>query len=114
MPGDANRSGAGAAPAPAEKLDSWKEIAAYLKRDIRTVQRWEKYEGLPAHRHQHAKKPTVYAFKSELDGWFRERQPRDDPAADAAFEPEPDADERVATDEEQERPRAGRRSPPVS
>ena len=106
MPGDANPSGTGAASAPAEKLDSWKEIAAYLKRDIRTVQRWEKYEGLPAHRHQHTKKPTVYAYKSELDAWFRERQPRDDPAADAAFEPEPDTDERVLAENERDAPPA--------
>lgn len=100
MPDDASSSGAGAASAPAEKLDSWKEIAAYLKRDIRTVQRWEKYEGLPAHRHQHAKKSTVYAYKSELDAWFRERQPRDDPAADVAFERELEQEERAAGAEE--------------
>ncbi len=105
MPGEANPSGTGAS-APTEKLDSWKEIAAYLKRDIRTVQRWEKHEGLPAHRHQHTKKPTVYAYKSELDTWFRERQPRDDPAADAAFEPEPDADDRVVADDERDAPPA--------
>ena len=32
------------------RLDSWKEIAAYLGRDVRTVQRWERREGLPIHR----------------------------------------------------------------
>jgi hypothetical protein len=31
----------------ADRLDSWKEIAAHLKRDVRTVQRWEKEHGLP-------------------------------------------------------------------
>jgi len=36
-----------------ERLDSWKEIAAYLKRDVRTVRRWEHAEGLPVHRHSH-------------------------------------------------------------
>jgi hypothetical protein len=36
-----------------ERLDSWKEIAAYLNRDVTTVQRWEKREGMPVHRHQH-------------------------------------------------------------
>jgi TolB-like protein/tetratricopeptide (TPR) repeat protein len=55
-------------------LDSWKEIAAYLKREVRTVQRWEKAAGLPIHRHQVEKQGTVYAYKSELDEWFRERQ----------------------------------------
>ena len=34
-----------------DRLDSWKEIAAYLKRDVTTVQRWEKREGMPVHRH---------------------------------------------------------------
>ena len=93
MAGEPNSSGLGAAAAPADRLDSWKEIAAYLKRDIRTVQRWEKFEGLPAHRHQHNRKSSVYAYKSELDTWFHERQPEDDPAADAVFEPESDNEE---------------------
>jgi FG-GAP-like repeat len=51
------------------RLDSWKEIAAYLRREVRTVQRWEKYEGLPVCRHQHQKRGSVYALKSELDVW---------------------------------------------
>jgi TolB-like protein/Flp pilus assembly protein TadD len=59
---------------PAERLDSWKEIAAYLRRDVRTVQRWEKNEGLPVHRHQHDKLGSVYAYKSELEKWFNTRQ----------------------------------------
>ena len=56
-------------PAASERLDSWKEIAAYLKRDESTVRRWED-EGLPVHRLPHKKKATVYAFKSELDVWW--------------------------------------------
>ena len=55
-------------PAP-ERLDSWKRIAAYLKRDESTVRRWEK-EGLPVHRHAHKKKATIYAYMSEIDGWW--------------------------------------------
>jgi TolB-like protein/lipoprotein NlpI/predicted DNA-binding transcriptional regulator AlpA len=77
-------------PTPDKKLVSWKEIAAHLGREVRTVQRWEKSEGLPVRRHEHLKKATVYAFASEVDEWFRNRQPVDDPAADAAFVPEPD------------------------
>ncbi|PYT93106.1 MAG: hypothetical protein DMG36_11715 [Acidobacteria bacterium] len=72
------------------KLDSWKEIADYLDREVRTVQRWEKTENLPVHRHEHQKKSTVYAFTSELDDWRKNRQPKDDPEADAVFVPEPD------------------------
>jgi TolB-like protein/Tfp pilus assembly protein PilF len=60
---------ASTAPAPAERLESWKSVAAYLKRDISTVQRWEHREGLPVHRQQHDKLGSVFAFKHELDAW---------------------------------------------
>jgi TolB-like protein len=53
----------------ADRLDSWKEIAAYLGREVRTVQGWENNEGLPVHRHQHARQGSVYAFRTELDAW---------------------------------------------
>jgi TolB-like protein/Tfp pilus assembly protein PilF len=56
-------------PPVSERLDSWKKIAAYLKRDESTVRRWEK-EGLPVHRHAHKKKPTIYAYRSEIDHWW--------------------------------------------
>jgi hypothetical protein len=52
-------------------LDSWKEIASYVKRDVSTVQRWEKHEGMPIHRHVHDKLGSVYAFSSELDAWLQ-------------------------------------------
>jgi tetratricopeptide (TPR) repeat protein len=57
-----------------DRLDSWKEIASYLKRTERTVRRWEKLEGLPVHRLQHDKRGTVYAYPRELDGWFESRR----------------------------------------
>src|SRR5438874_13738694 len=56
-------------PAASERLDSWKEIAAYLKRDESTVRRWEE-DGLPVHRLPHKKKATIYGYKSELDVWW--------------------------------------------
>src|SRR2546428_9667195 len=58
-----------------ERLESWKEIAGYLKREVRTAQRWEKSEGLPVRRHLQAKLDTVYAYTSELDAWLKDRQP---------------------------------------
>ncbi|MBI4477575.1 MAG: FG-GAP repeat protein [Acidobacteria bacterium] len=58
------------------RLDSWKEIAAHLKRSVRTVQRWEKDEGLPVHRHRHDKAGTVYAHGEEIDAWWRSRRSR--------------------------------------
>jgi Tol biopolymer transport system component len=59
-----------------QTLDSWKAIAAYLKRDVRTVRRWEKSEGLPVRRHLHQAQSTVYAYRSEIDAWATTRQPR--------------------------------------
>jgi Tol biopolymer transport system component len=56
-----------------DRLDSWKEIASYLKRDVTTVQRWEKREGMPVHRHQHDRMGSVYASRAELDEWVRSR-----------------------------------------
>lgn len=90
MPESGITPGPEGSPLPGKKLDSWGEIASYFQREIRTVQRWEKDEGLPIHRHEHKKKSTVYAYTSELDNWFKRRQPEDDPEADAAFIPEPD------------------------
>src|SRR3954447_11640910 len=52
---------------PTDRLDSWKEIANHLGREVRTVQLWEKLEGLPVHRHFHRKLGSVFAFRS--DGW---------------------------------------------
>jgi Tol biopolymer transport system component len=59
-----------------DRLESWKEIAAYLKRDVTTVQRWEKREGMPVHRHLHDKMGSVYASRAELDTWTRSRSLR--------------------------------------
>src|SRR6266446_2622604 len=85
IPGGGATSGRNGSTLPDKKLDSWGEIASYLGREVRTVQRWERTEGLPVHRHEHKKKSTVYAFAGELDEWIRKRQPKDDPAADDAF-----------------------------
>jgi len=70
---------AGTPPAvspPEDRLDSWKEIAAYLNRDVTTVQRWEKREGMPVCRHQHDRIGSVYASRKALDAWVRSRDLR--------------------------------------
>src|ERR1700733_9668220 len=59
-----------------DRLDSWKEIASYLKRDVTTVQRWEKREGMPVHRHVHDRMGSVYASRADLDAWMRSRNLR--------------------------------------
>ena len=59
-----------------DRLDSWKEIAAYLNRDVTTAQRWEKREAMPVHRHLHDRMGSVYASRAELDDWARGRKIR--------------------------------------
>jgi TolB-like protein/Tfp pilus assembly protein PilF len=73
----------------AGRLDSWKEIASYLKREVRTAQRWEKSEGLPVRRHQHDKLSSVFAYKSELDTWWHDRRPRLEKEVEVVGEVEP-------------------------
>lgn len=68
---------------PENRLDSWKEIAAYLGRDVTTVQRWEKREGMPVHRHLHDKRGSVYAVPAELDAWLGSRRLQSDSEEDA-------------------------------
>jgi hypothetical protein len=53
------------------RLDSWKEIAEYLGRDVRTVRRWERGRSLPVHRVPGGGRAGVYAFRSEVDAWLR-------------------------------------------
>lgn len=59
-----------------DRLDSWKKIASYLKRDVSTVQRWERREAMPVHRHRHDKLGSVFAYRSELDAWWESRRTR--------------------------------------
>ena len=54
-----------------QALTSWKEIAQYLSRGIRTVQRWEAELGLPVHRRDGKKRGCVVALRSELDAWLK-------------------------------------------
>jgi Tol biopolymer transport system component len=72
-----NRQHAAAAASPAgpeDRLDSWKAIASYLGRGVRTVQRWEREEGLPVHRLAHEKRGSVYAYRPEVDAWWESRR----------------------------------------
>jgi excisionase family DNA binding protein len=49
-------------------LSSWKEIAAYLGKGVRTVQRWEQQDGLPVRRIAGTSK--IVAYREELDRWL--------------------------------------------
>lgn len=54
-------------------LTSWKEIAAYLDRDVRTCVRWEQRYGLPIHRLERDSKAKVFAYKEQIDQWLADR-----------------------------------------
>ncbi len=63
-------------PAGSPALNSWKEIAVYVGRGVRTVQRWERELGLPVRRpHKHLRSPVI-AIPAELDEWLRRGKPR--------------------------------------
>lgn len=61
-----------------EFLNSWKEIASYMGRGVRTVQRYEVQYGLPVRRPAAKSRSAVMATRGEIDAWvaaapFRER-----------------------------------------
>src|SRR5207237_414247 len=61
-------------PRSDRRLDSWKEIASYLRRSVRSARRWEKEQDLPIRRHDHGKGGSVYALTAELDEWWNNRE----------------------------------------
>ncbi len=73
---------------PEARLNSWKEIADYIARDVRTAHRWER-EGLPVHRLMHEKGASVYAVPAEIDEWLAKRSARPQKAPELDPAPEP-------------------------
>jgi len=77
------------------RLDSWKEIADYLKRDVRTVRRWEKSRRLPVHRVPGGNRQSVFAYTEEIERWLQGQPelPLDEPQnaspSEAASTPAP-------------------------
>jgi hypothetical protein len=64
-----------------ELLTSWKEIANYLGKGVRTVQRWELQFGLPVRRPNEKVKGIVHATRQELDRWLEvqwSQRPKDE------------------------------------
>src|SRR5258708_35585226 len=51
-------------------LHSWKEIASYIGRGVRTIQRYEVQFGLPVHRPAGSSRSAVMAFSDEIDAWL--------------------------------------------
>ena len=66
-----------------ERLESWKQIAAYLGKSERTVRRWQQTEGMPVHRHQHQQRGSVWAYAEELDAWLASRKLSPEPLPEA-------------------------------
>jgi hypothetical protein len=61
-------------PRPNRRLDSWKEIAAFFDRDLRTVMRWEKERALPVHRLPGSSRARVFTFTDELSQWMHSHE----------------------------------------
>ena len=62
------------AAAETNVFSSWKEVAAYLAKGVRTVQRWEREYGLPVRRAAHSgRKAAVLARRREIDAWLDSR-----------------------------------------
>ncbi len=102
---DTSQGGASPNPRPewtTERLDSWKEIASFFRREVRTVQLWEKSEGLPVRRHHHKKLGSVYAYRHELESWWEMRSA---PSASAQRIVQPLAEHMVPRANSIERPR---------
>jgi hypothetical protein len=55
-------------------LTSWKEIAQYVRKGIRTVQRWERDFGFPVRRTKPGEKGSVLAIPREIDSWVKSQQ----------------------------------------
>ncbi len=71
-PGDHKPKAKAETLSPADRLDYWQEIAQYLGREVRTVQRWEREKSLPVRRLSgdgEDNQPRVFAYKSEIDAW---------------------------------------------
>jgi len=55
------------------RLDSWKEIVAYLKKSEKTCRLWERKFGLPVHRIADSPKAHVFAYADEIDRWLQNK-----------------------------------------
>jgi hypothetical protein len=53
-----------------DRLNGWKDIAAFLRRSVRTVQRWERDYGWPLRR-QGPDGELIFAYPRELEAWVR-------------------------------------------
>lgn len=52
-------------------LNSWKEVARYVGRSERTIQRWERDLGFPIHRPSGKQRSSVIGLAAEIDEWIK-------------------------------------------
>src|SRR5262245_45923032 len=74
---------------PQAPLNGWKEIAAYLGKSVRSVQRWEATLGLPVHRIKTPDGQIVYSERSEIDDWRRRQEATPTPEPEDPADPDP-------------------------
>lgn len=75
----------GSMPVAGPVLTSWKDIARYMGKGVRTVQRWEQDFGLPVRRPLGSSKKAILARPQDLDAWVALRcSSRTDVHADSA------------------------------
>lgn len=65
-----------------KRLDGWKAISGYFKRDRSTVMRWASERDLPVHRMPGGKKGSVFALEHELAAWAHRSNPEITAATD--------------------------------
>jgi len=73
MNGPQNDGAASAAPGTTTILTSWKEIAGFFGKSVRTVQRWERHFALPVRRPKNAVTGIVLADARELAAWLEQQ-----------------------------------------
>ena len=86
---------------PQRILRSWREVAVYLKRGVRTVQRWEKSLRLPVHRVNGG--GEVFAFTTEVDAWLLSVAKNPSPPSDGEGKNWREIAEQAAVEEDPEK-----------
>jgi hypothetical protein len=94
------------------RLDSWKAIAVYLGRDLRTVRRWEKEKGLPVRRVPGGERRAVFAYRHEIDAWLGKATAEPDEEEATTSSKEPPEKRRAASDRSTSEPPASSTASP--
>jgi hypothetical protein len=72
-----------------DRLESWKQIAAFIERDERTAMRWAKELGMPVQRISASKRSRIYASRNEIEAWLSSQRTQAKPVAPVDIQPPP-------------------------